>query len=211
MSLAHSYSFSTWPFRGVSIMLELVITSGMGRKMSPVHHDDQTPPTDTSTDHTHLTGSMTGLMTVITQGRCPVCLFVIWYHIKNGIFPALISMESWMNTPCLEVRGLPEGTPRVHWDLWFSLSSQIYSHRHLRFTSALCVWRARGSHTWAGGDKSTSSLSLLKLFNIFTAGGINGKFIPFENGSVQLNFCFSASFLRLLQRFPLLSLLFYIS
>lgn len=99
-------------------------------------------------------------MTVITQGRCPVCLFVIWYHIKNGIFPALISMESWMNTPCLEVRGLPEGTPRVHWDLWFSLSSQIYSHRHLRFIASpqLCAFEEHEDPTHERGEISPPPL-----------------------------------------------------
>lgn len=154
-------------------------------------------------------------MTVITHqtnchGKGPVSLFVIWSHKEQ-------------NLSCVDLDGIvDEYSFGSAWaaggDTSSSVKSRVFSEfsnllpqtfKVHRFTSARCVWKARGSHTWAGRAMSTSSLPLLKLFNIFTAGDINDKFIPFKPGSVQMNFCFSASFLRLLQQFPLLSLLFF--
>lgn len=150
-------------------MLELVITSGKAGKCHlSIMTTRPLPQTPALTTFIWLDPWL------ITHqphyhGRGSICLFVIWYHIKKGIFYALILMESWMNTLCLEVRGLPEGTPRVQWDLWFYLSSQIYSHRQIRFITSpqLCVFEEHEDPTHERGELSPPPLYLCWNYSTF--------------------------------------------
>lgn len=151
-------------------MLEHVQTSGKGRKMSPVYHDDSAP----SHRWSHWPRSSDWIKNsnytsdLLSSQKVPfVCLE---YDVTERIefCSRSIWMEWRMNTG-LEVRGLPEGTPRVQWDLWFSLSCRIYSHRHLRFTASprLRAFEEREDPTHERGELSPPPLYLRRNYSTF--------------------------------------------